>query len=247
LQVFRHDGNRGVCAAKNTGLDHISGDWFFIADSDDELLPNAFAELIKVPLEIDGSVNHVVCNIVEFESGQFLGKGFDRDQYWDGKAIYNQTTGEFKALMKTELLGSDRLLETVTGWEDMLWVKVISRSTGYYIHQGLYIVHKEGTDRVCKQVDAFDIEKKALEYKAIKDDQLYWRLVAEMDTKRFASRCIRGVVIPMSVGDRATAKNFADKILGSRVKSTYKLFARVVMLGGPVLARQIYRVYKKAS
>src|SRR4051794_11086315 len=41
--IVRHDVNRGVCAARNTGVRAASGEWILFLDSDDEYLPNAFA------------------------------------------------------------------------------------------------------------------------------------------------------------------------------------------------------------
>ncbi len=96
LRVIRHKENKGVCAAKNTGLDNISGDWFFIADSDDTLQPNALEELINIPLNIDPEVNHITCNIVEYETNKFLGVGFSEDQHWDIETIFAKSRGEFK-------------------------------------------------------------------------------------------------------------------------------------------------------
>src|ERR1035437_5927629 len=45
IRVCRHSSNRGVTAAKNTGLDQIRGDWFTTLDSDDEMVPEALDEM----------------------------------------------------------------------------------------------------------------------------------------------------------------------------------------------------------
>lgn len=41
LKVLRHAGNRGVGAARNTGVSAARGRWIVFVDSDDELLPGA--------------------------------------------------------------------------------------------------------------------------------------------------------------------------------------------------------------
>lgn len=44
-----HRPNGGAGAARNTGLDHASGDWVLFLDADDELLPGFWAALAALP------------------------------------------------------------------------------------------------------------------------------------------------------------------------------------------------------
>ena len=43
LRLIRHEKNRGVCPARNTGIANARGEWILPFDSDDELLPNVLA------------------------------------------------------------------------------------------------------------------------------------------------------------------------------------------------------------
>jgi len=43
ISVVRHNHNRGVCAARNTGVRRAHGEWIVFLDSDDEFLPDALA------------------------------------------------------------------------------------------------------------------------------------------------------------------------------------------------------------
>jgi glycosyltransferase involved in cell wall biosynthesis len=56
IQFLRHPNNRGVCPARNTGVDQARGEWIIFLDSDDELLPEALNTLAmhadQVPNEV---------------------------------------------------------------------------------------------------------------------------------------------------------------------------------------------------
>lgn len=45
LTVIQHKVNRGVCAARNTGMEHAAGDWFVPLDADDALANNVLPVL----------------------------------------------------------------------------------------------------------------------------------------------------------------------------------------------------------
>ena len=46
INVF-HRENGGICAARNTGLDNAQGEWIYLVDSDDELMPDGLRTLVE--------------------------------------------------------------------------------------------------------------------------------------------------------------------------------------------------------
>lgn len=50
--VYVHQPNAGLAAARNTGLEHVRGDWVWFLDADDELTPNAL-ETVLAAIERD--------------------------------------------------------------------------------------------------------------------------------------------------------------------------------------------------
>ena len=45
--ILHHEQNRGLSAARNTGIDMAKGDFLFFVDSDDYLMPGAVAKLFN--------------------------------------------------------------------------------------------------------------------------------------------------------------------------------------------------------
>ena len=45
IKILRHEKNRGVAAARNTGLDHATGDFIYYLDADDRMEPDALEKM----------------------------------------------------------------------------------------------------------------------------------------------------------------------------------------------------------
>ena len=51
FKILHHDHNRGLSAARNTGIEKATGEYLFFLDSDDEITENAFESLLSYSQE----------------------------------------------------------------------------------------------------------------------------------------------------------------------------------------------------
>jgi glycosyltransferase involved in cell wall biosynthesis len=177
IRLYKHEINRGVTAAKNSGLNQVKGEWFTILDSDDEIVPQAIERMMRIPLYEDTTVTAVTCNCIDTSTNAFSGKGLNQDQYLDVDTIMNTCKGEFWGITHCNLLQGERFNERLRGFEATLWFKIDDRAKRYYCHEGLRIYHTEGDDRIMKST-----------YNYPKEVQLYQNLLLE---KEFFSKLRR--------------------------------------------------------
>ena len=148
IKLVRHEHNRGVTAAKNTGFDHCTGEWIATLDSDDALSPGALATFMRVLAEVDPTLDAISCNCVDSSTGRFSGRGWDGDRYIDLRRSLAETRGEFWGMFHRRILGAHRFDERIAGREAVLWTRIHAGARWYYLHQGLRIYHTEGDDRL---------------------------------------------------------------------------------------------------
>lgn len=206
IRISLHEQNKGVTAAKNTGLNQIKGEWFGTFDSDDELKPDAIETLMNVPLNIDNSVTSVVGNGVDFISGAFTGKGLTHDGYINGNEIISFIDGDFWGLTKTSLLRNDRFNENLRGFEGILWCKINSRANKYYIHKALDIIHTEGEDRIT--TTSTDTGKKKIKYESLIEEEFYMEVLARYKPFEFHHICRNGILTMNAYKRRDLARRY---------------------------------------
>jgi glycosyltransferase involved in cell wall biosynthesis len=184
LRVVRHDRNKGVTAAKNTGFDAMRGDWFTILDSDDEMVPEALEALAATAAQTGASA--ITCNCLDSQTGEFAGHGWDGDG-WKEAAELAQVSGEHWGLTKTSLLGDTRFDERLPGYEGVLWTKVTRRAgRRYYLHKALRVYHTEGKDRVSTSAAGHSFVDMLRADLALSEDHEYLECLAASNPQQLA-------------------------------------------------------------
>jgi glycosyltransferase involved in cell wall biosynthesis len=209
IVVVVHDRNRGVTAAKNTGLDRVIGEWFTFLDSDDEAVPNALSTMLSVA-DAHPDVDAVTCNCLDSRTHVFTGHGLDRDGYVDARAVA-LAWGEHWGITRTSLLRSLRFDERIPGGEEVVWLKISARATRYYINRGLRIYHTGGADRVSHQPR----ERRDAMHLLIAQDAEYLSLLEQIAPERYTDSVFQIVVAAASSGERAMAWRFFRRYNGS--------------------------------
>jgi glycosyltransferase involved in cell wall biosynthesis len=199
IRTYRHPQNRGVTAAKNTGLDQIHGDWFTLLDSDDEMVPDALAVMLECA-ERTGA-NAVTCNCLDSVTGRMTGVGLAHDGRLPAQDAA-KCRGEFWGLTGTSLLGDLRFDESLPGFESTVWLQIDRTARRYYVHRALRIYHSEGADRVWVAGHQRGVRDNVLIYSAIGQNRAYLNALKATDCRGFrqmmlcvwAARLLRPVI-----------------------------------------------------
>ena len=170
IRVCRHPHNRGMHAAKNTGLDHIRGEWFTTLDADDEMVSEAL-EVMLTCAERTGATA-ITCNGLDTSTGRFSGVGPTTDG-WLTPEQAARCRGDFWGMTRTSLVGDLRWDERVPNHQAPVWIKINRKARRYYLHRALAIIHTEGADRITRATRAADLPRKIATYVYIGEDGEY--------------------------------------------------------------------------
>jgi GalNAc5-diNAcBac-PP-undecaprenol beta-1,3-glucosyltransferase len=181
IRTYRHDQNKGATGAKNTGFDHLSGEWFTILDSDDEMVPDALEAMLDYAQRFGATA--ITCNCRDSQTGEMTGLGHTGDG-WLSTEEAARHPGEHWGLTQTALLGDLRFDERLPTYEDTVWLKINVKARRYYVHRALRIYHTEGNDGVIRTLGGSGFSKKVRNFAAIGDDEVYLRLLKEANPAR---------------------------------------------------------------
>lgn len=215
IRIFRHEKNKGVTAAKNTGLKEIRGEWFTTFDSDDEMLPEALETMIGIPLYFDQNVTAVTCNCLDASSQTFRGKGLFEDQYLTVEKIMagnNSDDFDFWGITKSSLLMGDLFNENLKGVEDALWYKIDDRAVRYYIHKPLSIIYTEGNDRISTSKYNFQADVKF--YTHLVEESYYLNKLKKYNPGKLHQICRNGIIVSKVTRQNSIATQYFEYLNG---------------------------------
>ena len=116
FRYVEHSENRGLSAARNSGLDMATGDYVYFLDSDDELLPDSIEKLVA-PVINDNSIEVVQGNYIcqDHIYGRF------KTQYQEG--VHKWHVQDLSGSLKIRFCYFKKKQIPVTAWN-----KLISRT-----------------------------------------------------------------------------------------------------------------------
>ena len=151
VRIIRHAQNRGVTAAKNTGLAALEAQTagFCFLDSDDTLLPGAIEALVKGFDAPGGPWSQVFGWCRDARTGDTTGSAERHEgTVTYGDALCGRFRGDFLHLARRDLLGNARFEERGSGGEASLWWRLLREAPARLVPDVVASVERGGADRV---------------------------------------------------------------------------------------------------
>ena len=128
FKIIEHDYNRGLSAARNTGLINAKGDYIFFMDSDDHLTPNCFLYYLE-NLKLCPQVDMVIGNVMNCKNNNLLIQHFsepwlidDCDVFFKRMLRHQIYLYAWNKLIRRKLLINNHILfEEGILYEDQCW------------------------------------------------------------------------------------------------------------------------------
>ncbi|MBM4388961.1 MAG: glycosyltransferase family 2 protein [Deltaproteobacteria bacterium] len=128
---------KGPNGNRNSGFDGAAGDFICLIDDDDELMPEAVAEMINAHNKT--GKRYMISNCATAD-GKWTGFGLEGDceiTYLD--AVCGRFYGDFFVMFHRDLLGEMRFDDRTYGGEYALWGRLLRKENGWYTAKPLQL------------------------------------------------------------------------------------------------------------
>lgn len=155
IVYYKHEKNKGVLGAKNTGFDLAKGEYNCLLDDDDEFLPEALETAVNKFAELASKgVKILWFDSVDAEKEEFSGSGIRKEGYIYYEDLLCRIHGDYWIIIDSEVLGDNRFDERLWDTESILWLKLHRKSKAYYIPKVLLRKYREHGERVSQPMSA---------------------------------------------------------------------------------------------
>lgn len=145
VKLIKHQSNKGVAAAKNTGITNARNEYVVLLDSDD-LLERDGLEYLK-NLVSTRDYDLFFCGTKVLNENRLM-----YDQQFSGHKTYldllKTPVGEYLPVCKTQVI-KNNLLNNLRGYESITWLSIAKKGYKvYFDSKPIRLYDKQGEDRI---------------------------------------------------------------------------------------------------
>ncbi len=241
IRLFTLPVNKGWQRGYNFAFDQIRGEWFSLIGDDDRLEPKAYEIMLRVPDEVDPTIDAVTANTFDVRTGQMGGFGLDRDQYLPLEKIVKQTSGEFFGITKTSLLGDKRYNENLPGDSDTFYYKIDAIANRYYIHQALRQWGTLNVENESTRYRYHDLSYRIKLYRELLNEPFYWEVLKKHNSRQYLARCLRGLFFQKIDANWEASKRYFEMGKQTPSRSPKRLLFYLLNISPASLLQKMYQ------